>query len=229
MPVQSVIAGRRLTMAEVPRVLPVVLPAHMPSGLPDEVARQVVALVAGQRPGTKTSRRPGRSGRSEVPVAPPRGAGALVVDQAECDRLVRFLEQVPDRHKPRGRRYRLLYVLAVALLAMTAGEVTLTGIAEWAATAPAELLIALGAAVDCLGRVRRPDTKPSPEPWTPPVTTWTRHYAPGSGRCVVPSTSPRRGAGCGTAACTWTARRPTRPATQTDQDQGPDAAIGPGR
>lgn len=175
MPVQSVIA-RRWTMAEVPEVLPVVVPAsrpvpawlggeplvlpeQMPSGLPPAAAGQLAGLLANRQPGTGTS---GLSGSDQgvarvVAVVVPHDR-ELVLDTAECDRLIGFLEAVPDRRKRRGRRYRLSYVLAVAVLAMMAADRELVSMGEWAATAPAALLIALGARTDHRGRPRRPDT-----------------------------------------------------------------------
>jgi predicted transposase YbfD/YdcC len=171
-PVQSVSVACRLTMAEVPAVLPVRLPAsppvpawlggepvtlpeHMPSGLPPRAVQQLAAVLADQP--SERSRGTGRSGRD--------GDGCLVVpleqevvlDQVEIDRLVAFLEAVPDRRKRRGRRYRLSYLLAVAVVAMTAADLALASIGEWGATAPAALLIALGARVDRCGRPNRPD------------------------------------------------------------------------
>jgi predicted transposase YbfD/YdcC len=169
-PVQSVItARRRLTMAGVPEVLPVMLPAsrpvlewlggqpvvlpeHMPSGLPQDAARQLAAMLADQQPETATSP---PSGSQQVVV--PQDMD-LVLDLGECGRLISFLDAVPDRRKRRGRRYRLSYVLAVAVVAMMAADRELASMGEWAATAPAELLIALGARTDRRGRARRPDT-----------------------------------------------------------------------
>jgi predicted transposase YbfD/YdcC len=167
---------RRLTMAEVPEVLPVVvpvsrpvpallggelvvLPEHMPSGLPPDAARRLAAMLADQQPEAGTS---GPSGSDQgvarvAAVVVPHGRD-LVLDTAECDRLIAFLDAVPDRRKRRGRRYRLPYVLAVAVLAMMAADRELASMGEWAATAPAGLLIALGAPTDRRGRPRRPGT-----------------------------------------------------------------------
>jgi hypothetical protein len=82
----------------------------------------------------------------------------LTLDTTECARLHGFLDAVPDRRKRRGRRYRLSYLLAVAVAAMMADDIDLARIGEWAATAPTGLLTALGAFVDRHGRVARPDT-----------------------------------------------------------------------
>jgi predicted transposase YbfD/YdcC len=177
-PVESVIAAGRLTMVEVPAVLPVrlpacspvpvwlggepqVLPEHMPSGLPRQVVGQLAAVLAEQR--CEGSGRSGRSGRSEADSSSGSAVWVVpleqdvVLDQGECDRLVAFLETVADRRKRRGRRYRLSYLLAVAVAAMMAADLTLTSIGEWVATAPASLLIALGARTDRWGCPDRPD------------------------------------------------------------------------
>ncbi|MEU2929518.1 transposase family protein [Streptomyces sp. NPDC007251] len=45
------------------------------------------------------------------------------------------LSCLPDRHRRRGRRHPLPYVLAVAACAVLAGAKSLTAIAEWAACA----------------------------------------------------------------------------------------------
>ena len=173
MPVQSVSAARRLTMAEVPSVLPIRLPAsprvpvwlggepvtlpeQLPSGLPRQAARQLAGVLAEQRSGgVGRSSRAGGSG-TDRPVVVPLGQ-EVVLDQVECDRLVAFLDAVPDRRKRRGRRYRLSYLLAVAVVAMMAADLQLSSIGEWVATAPASLLLALGARVDRWGRPDRPD------------------------------------------------------------------------
>jgi hypothetical protein len=63
--------------------------------------------------------------RSEVAVA-----GAAAED------LLEALGRVPDPRDPRGRRYPLVSVLAIAVCAMLAGARSYTAIAEWAADAP---------------------------------------------------------------------------------------------
>ncbi|HET8682722.1 MAG TPA: ISAs1 family transposase [Micromonosporaceae bacterium] len=138
---------------------PVGLPERMPSGLPPAVARQLAAVLADQQPwaGARRSGRSQGQGAQRVAAVVVGCEAELVVDTVECDRLLRFLEAVPDRRKRRGRQHRLAYVLAVAVLAMMAGEPTLAGMGEWVATAPAALLVALGAQTDRCGRPRRPD------------------------------------------------------------------------
>jgi DDE_Tnp_1-associated len=80
----------------------------------------------------------------------------VVLEQVGCDRLVAFLDAVPDRRKRRGRQYRLSYLLAAAVVAMMAADLQLTSIGEWGATAAAALLIALGARVDRWGAAEPP-------------------------------------------------------------------------
>ena len=53
--------------------------------------------------------------------------------------------------------YPLEYLLALPLIAGMAGDGELDAAAEWAATAPQELLAKLGAALDKTGKPRRPD------------------------------------------------------------------------
>ncbi len=64
---------------------------------------------------------------------------------------------VDDLRGRQGRVYPLEYLLALPLLAGMAGDGDLDAAAEWAATAPGELLICLGAPLDRDGRPRRPD------------------------------------------------------------------------
>lgn len=71
--------------------------------------------------------------RSEVAVA-----GAAAED------LLEALGRVPDPRDPRGRRYPLVPVLAVAVCAMLAGAKSYAAIAEWAADAPPRVRARLG-------------------------------------------------------------------------------------
>ncbi len=67
--------------------------------------------------------------------------------------LLDVLASVPDPRDPRGRRYRLAALLAVAILATAAGMRSYAGFATWAATAPADVLAQVGI------RMRRPSEK----------------------------------------------------------------------
>ena len=67
--------------------------------------------------------------------------------------LLDVLAAVPDPRDPRGRRYPLAGLLAIAILATAAGMRGYAGFATWAATAPAEVLARLGI------RLRRPSEK----------------------------------------------------------------------
>jgi predicted transposase YbfD/YdcC len=59
--------------------------------------------------------------------------------------LLAYLASVPDPRAPRGRRYPLIAILAVATAAVLAGACSMTAIAEWAAEAPQNVRAALGA------------------------------------------------------------------------------------
>jgi predicted transposase YbfD/YdcC len=63
------------------------------------------------------------------------------------------LASVSDPRDARGRRYPLVGLLAIAVLATAAGMRSYAGIATWAATAPVEVLTQLGI------RLRRPSEK----------------------------------------------------------------------
>jgi predicted transposase YbfD/YdcC len=58
--------------------------------------------------------------------------------------LLDALAQVPDPRDPRGRRYSLIPVLAIAVCAMLGGARSYAAIAEWAADAPPRLRGRLG-------------------------------------------------------------------------------------
>jgi DDE family transposase len=63
------------------------------------------------------------------------------------------LASVPDPRDPRGLRYPLAGLLAIAILATAAGMRSYAGFATWAATAPEDILAQLGI------RFRRPGEK----------------------------------------------------------------------
>lgn len=67
--------------------------------------------------------------------------------------LLDVLAQVPDPRDPRGVRYSLMALLAVAILATAAGMRSYAGFATWVANAPQDVLAQLGI------RYRRPSEK----------------------------------------------------------------------
>ena len=79
-----------------------------------------------------------------------RGGDRVEVLRSE---FLDVLASVPDPRDPRGRRYPLDGLLAIAILATAAGMGSYAGFATWAATAPIEVLARLGI------RFRRPTEK----------------------------------------------------------------------
>jgi DDE_Tnp_1-associated len=73
-------------------------------------------------------------------VSTPVGEGA------ECDisSLLGMLEQVPDRRKSRGRKYRLSFILAVSLVATLAGASSFRQIRDQVVDMPQSLVRKLG-------------------------------------------------------------------------------------
>ncbi|MFF2820481.1 ISAs1 family transposase [Kitasatospora cineracea] len=69
---------------------------------------------------------------------------------AEFPGLLERLAEVPDPRDPRGVRHTLVHVLALAAAAVLAGATSLLAISEWAADAPQDVLLALGARHDPL-------------------------------------------------------------------------------
>ena len=59
--------------------------------------------------------------------------------------LARALEAVPDQRRRHGRRYRLAFLLALAVVAVLGGAKSLTAIVQWARDADEATLAALGA------------------------------------------------------------------------------------
>ena len=86
-----------------------------------------------------------------------RGSVPCRWNDEEITRLRGFLRTVDDLRGRQGRVYPLEYLLALPLIAGMAGDGELDAAAEWAAAAPAELLIRLGAPLDREGKPRRPD------------------------------------------------------------------------
>jgi len=169
---ECAILDRPLTIADLPDLLPavlepvydqvlpawfggdpVVLPEQMPRGLPAVAARELAAALAPQRP-VRVSR-----GTPAAGSQPGRAGDPVVLDETGLARLLGFLAQVVDRRGLRGRRYPLSYLLALPMLAMSAGHLDPAAIGEWVHDAPDSLLLALGAPTRRDGRLRRPDTK----------------------------------------------------------------------
>jgi DDE_Tnp_1-associated len=128
--------------------------------------------------------------RSEVAVA-----GAAAED------LLEALGRVPDPRDPRGRRYPLVPVLAIAVCAMLAGARSYAAIAEWAADAPPRLRARLGlpGPVPDLATIWRVLTR-----WTRPLSI--ARSGRGSARNSQPGSRPRRW------CWRWTARPCAAPA-----------------
>jgi len=136
----------------VPEFLPapppeLMLPSRLPADLPAEGRAVLAAALAGPLPAGK---RPGRGElvRESVPCR---------WDDAEIARLRGFLRTVDDLRGRQGRVYPLEYLLALPLIAGMAGDGELDSAAEWATTAPGELLTRLGVPLDRDGKPRRPD------------------------------------------------------------------------
>ena len=135
----------------VPAMLPaappeLALPAQLPADLPAQGRAALAAALAGPVPGPRRDR--GALVHADAPAC---------WDEDECARLLGFMDQVQDTRNPRGRLYPLRYLLALPLVAGMAGDDETDAAAEWAASAPDELLVRLGAPLDRSGRPMRPD------------------------------------------------------------------------
>jgi DDE_Tnp_1-associated len=64
---------------------------------------------------------------------------------AEAPHLLAYLARVPDPRNARGRRHRLVTILALAAAAVLAGARSTAAIAEWAADTPQPVRVVLGA------------------------------------------------------------------------------------
>jgi hypothetical protein len=136
----------------VPDVLPapppeLVLPSRVPLDLPAEGRAALAAALEGSLPAGQRPQR-GELVRESVPSC---------WNDEEISRLRGFLRTVEDGRGRQGRSYPLEYLLALPLIAGMAGDGELDAAAEWAGTAPEELLLRLGAPLDRSGRARRPD------------------------------------------------------------------------
>lgn len=133
----------------VPEVLPfplptLVLPERLPLDLPAEGRAALAAALEGALPGGQ------QPDRGELILQ----AGPSCWDDAELARLRGFLRAVDDLRGRRGRVYPLEYLLALPLIAGMAGDGELDAAGEWAAAAPEELLVRLGAPLDKTGKAR---------------------------------------------------------------------------
>jgi hypothetical protein len=87
---------------------------------------------------------------SPIPAALTRLAPTdpLELQDAEAPHLLAYLATVPDPRATRGRRHRLVAILALAAAAVLAGARSIAAIAEWAADTPQPIRAALGARRD---------------------------------------------------------------------------------
>ena len=136
----------------VPEFLPapppqLVLPSRLPADLPAEGRAALAAALQGPLPAAKGP------GRGELV----REAVPCCWADEEITRLRGFLAMVDDRRGRQGRVCPLEYLLALVLAAGMAGDGELDAAAEWAAAAPAGLLLRLGAPAARDGKPRRPD------------------------------------------------------------------------
>jgi hypothetical protein len=67
------------------------------------------------------------------------------LQDADAAHLLAYLAAVPDPRAARGRRHRLVAILAMAAAVVLAGARSIAAIAEWAADAPQPVRAALGA------------------------------------------------------------------------------------
>jgi hypothetical protein len=82
-----------------------------------------------------------------MPVSHARAAVVTRTDGKEAEEvpgLLEVLAQVPDPRKRRGRRYVLVFVLAVAVACVLAGAKSIRDIGDQAADLPQEILARLG-------------------------------------------------------------------------------------
>jgi hypothetical protein len=95
---------------------------------------------------------------SPVPAALTRLAPTdpLELQDAEAPHLLAYLAAVPDPRAARGRRHRLVAILALAAAAVLAGARSIAAIAEWAADTPQPIRAALGARRDALDHLAVP-------------------------------------------------------------------------
>jgi predicted transposase YbfD/YdcC len=95
---------------------------------------------------------------SPIPAALARLTHADPVQLQDPDgpHLLTYLAAVPDPRATRGRRHRLVAILAMAAAAVLAGARSIAAIAEWATDAPQPVRAALGARRDTPGHFAVP-------------------------------------------------------------------------
>jgi hypothetical protein len=95
---------------------------------------------------------------SPIPAALTRLAPTdpLELQDAEAPHLLAYLAAVPDPRAARGRRHRLVAILALAAAAVLAGARSIGAIAEWAADRPQPIRTAFGARRDALDHIAVP-------------------------------------------------------------------------
>lgn len=87
------------------------------------------------------------SEKPPMPVSHAATTTATSADEKECDEvpgLLDVLAQVPDPRRRRGRRFTLVFMLAVAVACVLAGAASFREIGDHAADLPQELLARLG-------------------------------------------------------------------------------------
>jgi DDE_Tnp_1-associated len=94
-----------------------------------------------------------------MPVSHAR-TSALASADDEVPGLLQVLAQVADSRKRRGRRYRLAFVLTVAVVCVLAGARSFRELGDQAADLPQEVLAGLGGKPNRSGPARSRGTQP---------------------------------------------------------------------
>jgi len=220
---ECAILDRPLTIADLPDLLPavlepvydqvlpawfggdpVVLPEQMPRGLPATAARELAAALAPER-----SVRAGR-GVLAVGAQPGRAGDPVILDEAGLARLLGFLAQIADRRGLRGRRYPLTYLLALPMLAMSAGHLDPAAIGEWVHDAPTACSSRWAHRPAATAGPAGPTPRRSPTPWRYTAPTTTGSCARSPPRWPAPSTATPAATRYG-VVCTSTGKPSTAP------------------
>jgi DDE_Tnp_1-associated len=125
-----------------------------------------------------------------VPADPPSPIPAALTSLTQTDprelqdadaaHLLAYLAAVPDPRAARGRRHRLVAILALAATTVLAGARSIAAIAEWAADAPQPVRAALGArraapdhwAVPAEATIRRTLSRLDPDALARAIGAW---------------------------------------------------------